>query len=330
MPTLVIIGAGPCGLSVAIAARRAGMEYVLLEKGALTNTIVGYPLHTNFYSTAPNLTIGGIPWPTINPHPTRDEALAYYRAVVEYEGLALNLYEAAERIERAGGGFVVHTLRRDGGRRAYAAAAVVFATGSYDTPNRLGVPGDDLDKVRHYYAEGHPFYRQRVAVVGGGNSAAEAALDLFYHGAEVTLVHLFADFDPRVKPWVLADLRAWIGAGKIAACWESRISAIAPGEITLESAGARRSLANDWIFALIGYRPDTALLESLGVAVDADAVPQHDPATLETNVPGIFIAGVLAAGALPSKIFIENGRDHGPAIVAALGERWGRPGADES
>jgi thioredoxin reductase (NADPH) len=324
MYDLVIIGGGPCGLSTAIAARRAGLNAAVLEKGALTNTIVGYPLQTNFYSTAPNLTIGNIPWATVHPHPTRTEALAYYRAVVDHEQLAVNVYEQATRIARAADGtFDVLSRRRDGAPVQYAARAVVVASGSYDTPNRLGVPGDDQPKVQHYYGEGHPFHRQQVAVVGGGNSAAEAALDLFYHGAKVTLIHQFASFDPRVKPWVLADLQAWIGAGQIATFWESRLTAITPAALTLQAAsGAQHTLANDWIFALIGYRPDTSLLESIGVTVDADAVPTHNPQTMETNVPGIFIAGVLAAGALPSKIFIENGRDHGPQIVATLRERF--------
>lgn len=326
MHDLVIIGAGPCGLSAAIAACRAGLDVVVLEKGALTNTIVGYPLQTNFFSTAPNLTIGGIPWTTVHPHPTRIEALAYYRAVVDHEGLTINLYERASQIEQLNDGRLrVASVRRDATAGVYVARAVVVASGSYDTPNRLGLAGDDLPKVQHYYTEGHPFYRQQVAVVGGGNSAAEAALDLFYHGAEVTLIHQFATFDPRVKPWVLADLQAWIEAGRIATYWQSRIIAVTPQSLTLQTgAGASHTLPNDWIFALIGYRPDTSLLESAGVAVDAAAIPQHDPATMETNVSGVFIAGVLAAGALPGKIFIENGRDHGPRIAATLCERWRR------
>ncbi|MBA3468524.1 MAG: YpdA family putative bacillithiol disulfide reductase [Herpetosiphonaceae bacterium] len=324
MHDLVIIGGGPCGLSVAIAARRAGLDAVVLEKGALTNTIVGYPLQTSFYSTAPNLTIGNIPWATVHPHPTRTEALAYYRAVVEHESLHVNVYEPATGLERAADGtLVVSSLRRDGTTPRYPARAVVVATGSYDTPNRLGVPGADHPKVQHYYTEGHPFHRQQVAVVGGGNSAAEAALDLFYHGAAVTLIHQFAGFDPRVKPWVLADLQAWIGAGQIATFWESRLTDITPTFLTLEMAGGERhTLSNDWIFALIGYRPNTSLLENIGVTVDADAVPAHNLQTLETNVPGIFVAGVLTAGTLPSKVFIENGRDHGPRIVATLRRRF--------
>ena len=262
MDDLVIIGGGPCGLSAALAARRAGLKAVVLEKGALTNTIVGYPLQTSFYSTAPNLTIGDIPWATVHPHPTRTEALAYYRAVADHERLCVNVYERATAIERTADGFFeVSSLRRDGSPARYAARAVVVATGSYDTPNRLGVPGEDHAKVRHYYAEGHPFYRQRAAVIGGGNSAAEAALDLFYHGAAVTLIHQFASFDPRVKPWVLADLQAWIGAGQIAAFWEARVTEITPTTLSLQTAsGERQSLSNDWIFALIGYRPDTSLL----------------------------------------------------------------------
>ena len=323
MHDLVIIGAGPCGLSAAIAGCRGAMNVVVLEKGALTNTIVGYPLHTNFYSTAPNLTIGGIPWPTTHPHPTRDDALAYYRAVVEHEGLKLNLYETAERLERQPDGtFVVHSTRRDGTAQTYSTRAVVVASGSYDHPNRLLVPGGDSAHVHHYYTEGHPYYGQRVTVVGGGNSAAEAALDLFNHGAHVTLVHVFNDFDPRVKPWVLADVRSWIEAGQITVRWQSHITAITADTVTLQTATGAETFANDWVFALIGYRPDTTLLEAAGVTVDDDAIPTHDPHTFETNVPGIFIAGVLAAGALPSKIFIENGRNHGPRIVQVLRERW--------
>ncbi|GIV98591.1 MAG: hypothetical protein KatS3mg057_3248 [Herpetosiphonaceae bacterium] len=328
---VIVIGAGPCGLSTAIAAREAGLTALVLEKGAVVNTIVGYPLDTRFFSTAGNLEIGGIPFITTHPHPTRDEALAYYRRVVSHFQLEVRQYEEVVAISgTAASGFTLetrHAGRPPGHTNRYRTRAVVFASGSYDSPNRLGVPGEELAKVHHYFREGHPFFDQHVAVIGGGNSAAEAALSLFYAGAHVTLVHFLDDFDPRVKPWVLADLRAWIDAGRIKTRWRRRVQEITPASVVLinEETGEREELANDWVFAMIGYRPDTRLLQSLGVTVDPETlVPTHDPETMETNIRNVFIAGVLAAGALPSKVFIENGRYHGPRIVQALVDRINR------
>lgn len=321
---LIIIGAGPSGLSAAIAAQQAGFSYLVLERGAITNTIINYPLQTAFFSTAPNLTIGNVPWSSIHPHPTRSEALAYYRGVVEHFGLNIHMYEPVQALERlADGRFQLQTTRHDQTRASYQCQALIVASGSYDTPNQLDIAGAELSKVLHYYREGHPYYRQNVAVIGGGNSAAEAALDLYYHGANVSIIHQFASLDQRIKPWIAADLQAWIDAGKIQPFWEANVTAISPTSIQITKAdGSQHEQPNDWVFALIGYRPNTSMLEAVGVDVDADAVPSHDPATFETNVPNLFIAGVLAAGAHPSKIFIENGREHGPAIIAALRQRW--------
>ena len=324
---LIIIGAGPSGLSAAIAAQQAGFNYLVLERGAITNTIIDYPLQTVFFSTAPNLTIGNVPWSSIHPHPTRTEALAYYRGVVEHFQLNVQMYEPVQALEcLADGRFQLHTTRHDQTSARYAARAVIVASGSYDTPNQLAIAGAELGKVKHYYREGHPFYRQNVAVIGGGNSAAEAALDLYYHGANVTIIHQFAGLDQRIKPWIAADLKAWIEAGKIQTFWQANLSAITPTSIQITSAdGLQHEQANDWVFALIGYRPNTSMLETVGVTVDQDAVPSYNPTTFETNVSNLFIAGVLAAGAHPSKIFIENGREHGPAIIAELRQRWAGP-----
>ena len=325
MYDIIIIGAGPAGLSAAIAAQRADLNYLVLEKGAVTNTIVGYPLETAFFSTANNLTIGNIPWATTNVHPTRLDALTYYRMVVEHLQLNVNVYEQVVSMKHGPEQtFVVHTTRRDGSTPTYHARAVIAASGSYDTPNKFGIAGDDLPKVLHYYSEGHPYYRQNVVVVGGGNSAAEATLDLFYHGANVTMIHQFAELDARIKPWIKADLQAWNQAGKITIHWETVLTEITQTSVSFRANnGYSDTIPNDWIFAMIGYRPDTTMLESVGVTVDADAVPSHNPETWETNVPNLFLAGVLAAGSYGSKIFIENGREHGPKIVQVLRERWG-------
>ena len=324
MHDLVIIGAGPSGLSAAIAACQAEFNTVVVEKGALVNTIVGYPLQTKFFSTADNMTIGNIPWTTVNPHPTRLDALTYYRQVVDHLGLQVQCYESASAIERQpDGSLVVQTMRRDGQPQSYATRAVICAYGAYDTPNDLAVPGADLPKVQHYYTEGHPFYKQAVAVIGGGNSAAEAALDLFYHGSQVTLIHLFEGLDERVKPWVEADLLAWIEAGKIATWWQHQVTGIDQHSITIQGPdGTTQQLANDWVFAMIGYRPDTTLLTNAGVEVNDLAVPQHNPETFETNIANLFVAGVLTSGAGPKRVFIENGRWHGPRIVEVLQQRW--------
>lgn len=343
---LVIVGGGPCGLACAAAAHRAGLRYRVLEKGAIVNSLVHFPLQMNFFSTADNLAIAGIPFVSERPNPTRREALDYYRAVVQHLGLAVETYTEVVDIQREPDGPFRVVARRaprlvagwpplgpEGAPRAapdepavpegaldrpvvYRAHHVVLATGYYDRPNRLGVPGEDLAHVSHYYREGHAFYGRRVLVVGGQNSAVEAALDLHRCGARVTLAHRGPALSERIKPWVLPPFRSLVDKGRITVLYNTEVEAIEPEAVRLRVAGEPRRLPADFVFLLVGYRPDHRLVRRLGIPIDpATGEPRHDPETMATPVPGVYLAGVAAAGYDANKIFIENGRWHGERIV---------------
>ena len=316
---IAVVGAGPCGIGVGIAARQAGLGCALFDKGCVTSTLVDYPTHMTFFSTAERLEMGAVPFISISPKPTRLEAIKYYRRVVQHFGLDVRQYEEVTSVTGSAGVFELETRSRDGVVARYGARAVVIATGYYDTPCLLEVPGEELPKVAHYYREGAPYFAQDCLVIGGGNSAADVALDLYRSGARVTLVHFAEKFDSGVKPWVLPDVMNRIESGDIVARWNTRVLQIRPRTVLLhdEAAGRDEELRNDWVFAMTGYRPDPKLLRSLGARIDAETgIPQHDPATMETSTPGVYIAGVVAAGFNANKIFIENGREHGPRIVA--------------
>lgn len=319
----VVVGAGPCGLAAAIALRREGFRVRVYERECVAASIVRYPLDVTFFSTAERLSLGGLPFVLAAPKPGRRDALAYYREVVRYFGLDVRQYEEVENIHGHEGAFVVHTCRRSGLRGMVGARWVVVATGYWGDPNRLGVPGEDLPHVSHRFVEGHLSFQQPVVVVGGGNSAAEAALELWRAGAGVTLVHFGSDFDRKIKPWLRPDLENRIAEGKIAVRWNSRLRAIEPEWVVVARGdGSDERLRAEHVFLLTGYAPDVTLLVRAGVTIDpASGVPAHDPATLETDVPGIFIAGVLAAGYDANRIFIENGRFHGDRIAARLAGR---------
>jgi len=324
---IVVVGAGPCGLAVAIAARERGLGCVLFDRGAVTQAMMEHPTYTTYFSGPEKLEIGGVPFTTAGDKPTRREALRYYRKVASYFDLDVRQYEEVLKIEGAAGDFVVHT--RSGGRAgAYRARNVVIATGYYDTPRRLDVPGDDLGKVSYYFREPYPYFDQDLIVVGGGNSAADAALTCWREGARVTIVHLFEALDRGVKPWVKPDIENRIAEGAIPALWKHRLVEIRPTEVEVENleSGERRVLKNDWVLAMIGYVPDGKFLRQLGVTIDeTTGIPAFDPATMRTDVDGIYIAGVLAAGYDANKIFIENGKLHGPLIAAAVAEQRSRP-----
>ncbi|BDG60905.1 YpdA family putative bacillithiol disulfide reductase [Caldinitratiruptor microaerophilus] len=317
---LVIVGAGPCGLATALAAHRAGLDYVVVEQGSVAHSLTRYPLFMTFFSTADRLEIGGVPFVVQGERPTRREAIRYYRRIAEAAGLRIRQWERVVGARRSPEGFALETRHRDGRPDGVAGRALVVATGYFDSPNLLGVPGeDDPQLCSHFYTEPAPYYGLDVAVVGGRNSAVEAALDLYRHGARVTLIHRGPDLSDRVKPWVLPDIRARLQEGSIRALWNTVVREIRPGRIVVETEGRGQELPCDFVFALTGYRPDHALVRSLGVSVDpVTGVPAHDPATMETNVPGLFLAGVVAAGYDANRIFIENGREHGERIVRAL------------
>lgn len=318
---IAVVGAGPCGLGVGIAARRAGLGCTLLDKASVASAISRYPTFMTFFSTAERLEMGGVPFIIAGDKPTRREALRYFQRLVPLFELDVRQYEQVTAVSGHAGCFTLRTRSHTGHEREHRARNVVIATGYFDYPNMLGVPGEDLPKVAHAYREGHPYFAQDCMVVGGGNSAVDAALELYRWGARVTLVHFEAGLDRGVKPWVLPDITNRIANGDIWARWQTRIAEILPDRVILRSTvtGALETLRNDWVIAMTGYTPDPALAHGLGVAFDAETgIPHHDAATMETNVPGVFIAGVIAAGNDANKVFIENGRDHGPRIVAHL------------
>lgn len=342
---VLVVGAGPAGLAAAIAAREAGLEYEVLEKGVLVNSIFHFPRNQVFFTTPELLEVGGLPFVTPYEKPTRVEALRYYRRVVESFSLRIRLGEEviAIRPEDASGERVlaVETRRapRDiqvalpsaapGPRAAPAvepppsclrrARNVILACGYYDHPNRLDVPGEGLPHVSHYYAEAHAFYRQRVVVVGGKNSAALAALDLSRHGAAVTLVHRRDRLSDSIKYWIRPDIENRIREGAVAARFGTRVVEIREGSVVLEGAAGRDEVPADAVFLLTGYHPDPALLTRAGARVEPDTFkPEHDPVTFETNVRGLFVAGSMVSGRETNRIFIENGRFHGAAIVKAI------------
>jgi thioredoxin reductase (NADPH) len=323
MTDIAVIGAGPCGLGVGIAAQRAGLSAVLFDKASVASSISRYPTFMTFFSTAERLEIGGVPFITAGDKPTRREALRYYQRLVPHFGLDVRQYEEVTAVTGALDCFLLRTRTHTGRETEHHARNVVIASGYFDHPNRLGVPGEDLPKVAHSYREGHPYFNQKCLIVGGGNSAVDAALELHRWGAKVTLVHFEPGLDRGVKPWVLPDITNRIKSGEIAARWQSRVAEILPDRVVLRSDdGAVEELANDWVLAMTGYTPDPELANAIGVDFEpATAIPRHDRATMETNVPGVYIAGVIAAGRDANKVFIENGREHGERIVSRVTQR---------
>jgi thioredoxin reductase (NADPH) len=317
---LVVIGAGPTGLACAIEAQRAGFTALLVDKGCLCNSLFHYPAHMTFFTTPELLEIGSIPFSSPNQKPNRNEALEYYRKVAEFYALDVRQYENVERVEGGDGDFTVHTTDRFGRKIEHRARKLAIATGYYDLPNYLGIPGEDLSKVKHYYHEAHPFFGLEVVVIGGKNSAAIAALDLWRHGAKVTLVHRGAEMHRHVKYWILPDINNRVKNGEVRAYFNSNVTNISEDEITIGTPDGEVTIANQFCFALTGYHPDFSFIEGLGVKLDEanDRCPVCDPATLESNVPGIYLAGVIVAGERTNEIFIENGRFHGQLIAEDL------------
>lgn len=326
---LAVVGAGPCGIAVGAAAREAGVEAVLFDKGCITQSILGYPYYMTFFSTAEKLEVGGVPFTIPDSKPTRREALAYYRRVARHHDLDVRQYEEVVEVSGSEGAFRLRTRRADGSERTLEAAAVCVATGGFHEPNWLDVPGEDLAKVVHYYREPYPFHDQDVLVVGAGNSAVESALEMWRNGSRVSMVHFLDTIDRGVKPWVVPDITNRLEKGQIPVFWRHRVAEVRPGSVVLreEETGRTTEIANDWVVAMTGWRADPRLLRSLGVSIDdATGIPTHDPATMETDVPGVYIAGVLAAGNNANKIFIENGKEHGALVVDALRRRAGVAG----
>jgi thioredoxin reductase (NADPH) len=316
---LICIGAGPTGLACAIEAKRAGLRPLVIDKGCLCNSLYHYPVNMVFFTTPELLEIGDLPLTSPSEKPTRAEALKYYRKCAEHYALELRLGQRVESVEGNDGRFRVHTRDEQGIVAQFDAKKIVVATGYYDLPNRLGLPGEDLPHVSHYYTEPHPFWQQDVVVIGGKNSAAEAALDLYRSGARVTLVHRRAELGSTIKYWVRPDIENRIKAGQVRALFQTEVKRIEPGRVWVSNHAGEYSLPGVQVFALTGYHPDFEFLRSLGISLDPSTnKPTMDPHTHESNVPGIFLAGVVIGGNHTSEIFIENGRFHGKQIVAAL------------
>lgn len=318
---VAIVGAGPCGLAAAISCLRAGLSARVYDAECVVSTITQYPTYATFFSTAEKLSLGGIPFVIATAKPSRRDALAYYRAVVTHFALDVHQYERVAAIEGSQGAFRITSTPLGKGPRGTMARHVIVATGYFGSPNVLGVPGEDLPHVSHRYVEGHHAFAQDVVVVGGGNSAAEAALDLWRSGARVTLTHFGPTFDKKIKPWILPDLNNRIAEGSIAVRWNARVTSIGPDCVELRDGmdDSAVSLPARHVYLLTGYAPNVDLLRAAGVAIDPKTgIPVHNPSTLETDVPGVFIAGVVVAGFDANKIFIENGRFHGDKIVARI------------
>jgi thioredoxin reductase (NADPH) len=316
---LLCIGAGPTGLACAIEAKRAGLRSLVIDKGCLCNSLYHYPVNMVFFTTPELLEIGDLPLVCAGEKPTRVEALKYYRKAAEHYELELRLGEQVTALSGGDGQFEVRTQSAKGVISNYAGRKIVVATGYYDLPNFLGVSGEDLPHVSHYYTEPHSFWRQDVVVIGGKNSAAEAALDLYRSGARVTIVHRHSTLGATIKYWVRPDIENRIKAGQIRALFDTHVVQIDSDSVLVVGPGGEQRLPAAQVFALTGYHPDFAFLRQLGVQLASDTnKPAVDPQTLESNVAGLYLAGVVIGGNHTSEIFIENGRFHGKQIVAAL------------
>ncbi|MCU0394944.1 MAG: YpdA family putative bacillithiol disulfide reductase [Chitinophagaceae bacterium] len=309
---IVIIGGGPIGLACGIAAQRAGLSYVILEKGCLVNSLYNYPANMTFFSTAERLEIGGVPFTCLNPKPHRAEALEYYRRVTALFQLNIRLFEPVLQVKGARGSFEVNTSRGH-----YTAGYVIVATGFYDIPVAMGVPGEDLPKVTHYYKDPHYYAFQDVVVVGGNNSAVDAALETWRKGARVTMVMMEEEVGQRVKYWVRPDVVNRIEEGSIRAFTRSTLAAIREREVDINTPDGPVTIPNDFVIAMTGYQPNFSFLESMGIAFSGDEKrhPQHDPETMETNVSGLYLAGVVCGGMDTHIWFIENSREHASLIL---------------
>jgi thioredoxin reductase (NADPH) len=316
---VLVIGAGPTGLACAIEAQRAGFRTVSVDKGCVCNSLFHYPSNMTFFTTPELLEIGNLPFSTTNAKPNRNEALEYYRKVAEHYELDIRQYQRVESVSGEDGDFQVNLVDSFGRRSALRARKLIVSTGYYDRANPLGVAGEELPKVFHYYHDPHPYYDQDVLVIGGKNSAAIAALDLWRHGARVTLVHRGPRVQPHVKYWILPDIENRIKNGEVTAYFNTTVSRIDLDSVTLATPEGALTLPNRFVFAMTGYHPDFDFLASLGVRIEGkDHLPVFDPETLESNVPGIYLAGVIVAGDRTHEIFIENGRFHGHQIAEAL------------
>ena len=317
-----VVGAGPCGIAAAVALEEVGIPSIVFDRSCVVSAIARYPTYLTFFSSPERLEIGNVPFVSAGEKPTRREGLAYYRTVVAWWKLVVRQYEDVAAIERTDGGFSVHSRPAQGVAAVTQARAVVVATGYFSSPNMLGVPGEDLPHVSHEFYEGHQAFQRHAVVVGGGNSAVECALELARCGALVTLVHFEAAFSHVIKPWILPEFEERVSTGAISIRWNARVASIEAGWLHLNTETGATAIPAEHVFLLTGYTPSPGLLGDLGVPFDpATGIPAHNPATMETPVRGLFVAGVLTSGKKANGVFIENGRGHGALIAAALRAR---------
>ncbi|UOE57922.1 YpdA family putative bacillithiol disulfide reductase [Bacillus sp. CMF12] len=314
----IIVGGGPCGLAAAIALQEAGRNPLVIEKGNIVNAIYHYPTHQTFFSTSEKLEIGGVPFITENYKPKRNQALTYYREVVKRKGIKINAFEKVLKVIKNQS--EIFEVQTDKG--VYTANNVIIATGYYDHPNYMGVPGEDLPKVFHYFKEAHPYFDKDVTVIGGKNSSVDAAIELVKAGARVTVIYRGTEYSPSIKPWILPEFESLVRNGVIKMEFNAHVKEISENKLTYMADGQQFDIENDFVFAMTGYHPDHEFLRSMGIQINEETGrPQFNPETMETNVPGIFIAGVIAAGNNANEIFIENGRFHGGQIAKAIIEK---------
>ncbi|KIA91362.1 hypothetical protein OC25_22295 [Pedobacter kyungheensis] len=308
---LLIIGAGPIGMACAIEAQKANLNYIIVEKGALVNSLFNYPVFMTFFSTSQRLEIGGVPFVTINPKPNRNEAVEYYRRVAEKFDLKINLFERVNQVNKKDDGlFEISTSKT-----SYTAKNVVVATGFYDVPLLMNVPGEDLPKVTHYYKDPHLYAFQNVVVVGANNSGVDAALETYRKGANVTMVVRSGELGPNVKYWVRPDIQNRIKEGEVKALFNSELVAIRENEVDIKTPEGIQTIANDFVIAMTGYQPDFSMLRKFGIELPESLCPAYNEETMETNVKGLYLAGVVCGGLDTHKLFIENSRVHAEMIV---------------
>ena len=312
---VIIIGAGPIGLATGIELKKRSIPFLIIERGCLVQSLYNYPINMNFFSTSDKLEIGGIPFISHGFKPSRSEALEYYRRAAQYYDLPIHLYEAVQEVNGSDRVFIVTTNKNE-----YHASKIVIATGFYGTPNRMGIPGENLSKVQHYYKEAHPYVGQKVLVVGAGNSGVDVALECFRSGAEVSMAIRYSQVKPTVKYWVKPDIENRIEKKEITAYFNSEVIEIRDDEVDLNTPDGPITIQNDFVFAMTGYRPNYALLDRLGIEYSADeaCIPVYDEQHLETNRKGIYVAGVVCAGKKTSTLFIENSRVHAEQISSHI------------
>lgn len=313
---VIVVGGGPCGLSAAIELRAKGLDVLVIEKGNIVNSIYHYPTHQTFFSSSIKLSIGDIPFITAKEKPKRNDALVYYREVVKMKKIQVNNFEKVEDIVKTDSGFHIQTSKGE-----YSCNQVVIATGYYDNPNKLDAEGNNLPKVLHYFKEAHPYFQKNVVVIGGKNSAVDAAIELERAGASVTVIYRGEDYSPSVKPWILPGFDSLVRHGEIDMHFNAHVTKITENTVTFEKNGEVFEIPNDYVFAMIGYHPDHDFLKKIGIHIDEESgCPIFDENTMESNVPGLYIAGVIAAGNEANTIFIENGRFHGEIIAKSIME----------